>query len=138
MIIFWLGVFSFLLNFVWESYHAAGLYQDHNIHAVDYIKMMTFVSIMDVLMVYVIYGITAVIVKDFAWFKVMTKHNIGLFFVIGIVLAYGIEYLMVFVWEWWQYNPHMPTIFGVGISPLLQLSLTGLLAVFISKKLLYR
>lgn len=28
----------------------------------------------------------------------------------------------------WQYTPSMPTIFGVGVTPLLEIALTGLAA----------
>lgn len=55
----------------------------------------------------------------------------------GHLLAAVIEYSKVFVTRTWTYNRLMPTIFGLGLSPLLQLSSTGLLALWLSGRVLY-
>ena len=65
------------------------------------------------------------------------KVQILVFTVIGVVAAAIIEYLSVFYFHRWMYKAAMPTVFGIGVSPLVQLSATGLLAVWLTRELLY-
>jgi len=129
-------VISFLLNFIWESIHAVLLYEGHNIPAYDYFMMMSYVSVIDALLILVIYLIVSGILKDLFWMKKLNPPVIGIFVFIGIIIAATIEYDAIYLRHKWSYSALMPTVFGLGISPLVQLSITGLLSIIITKELM--
>jgi len=54
--------------------------------------------------------------------------------VFGVIAAIWIEYRAVFLLDRWGYVAAMPTIFGVGFTPLVQLALTGLVSLWVTKK----
>lgn len=137
MIIFFLFSFSFLFNFLWEAFHAVYLYQRHDLEATVYIPMVFYVSTMDALIILSLYIGISLMWWNFFWLKVFSKLQIILFCIIGILVAALIEYFSVFYYHRWSYKPDMPTIFGLGISPLLQLSVTGFLSVWLAKEILY-
>ena len=43
--------FSYFLNFFWESFHSVYLYNGHNFNAVKYVSMISYVSIIDGLLI---------------------------------------------------------------------------------------
>jgi len=66
----------------------------------------------------------------------MNKVQVGTVVITGLMLAAAIEYRKVVVLKAWSYTPLMLTIFGIGISPLLQLSITGLVSFWLTKRIL--
>jgi uncharacterized membrane protein len=131
-------VFSFFLNYVWESYHAVFLYEKHNFRAEKYVQMLTYVSVVDSFLIGGIYLFIAALWKDLFWLLAMDRKHIWTACVSGVVLAAFIEYRKVFILKIWSYTALMPTLFGIGISPLVQLPATGLLAFWLTRKLLYQ
>ena len=129
--------FSFFLNFFWEALHAVYLYQRHDFDASKYITMLLYVSLVDSLVVLGLYLGVGVMWLDLFWIKLFIKSQILVFTGIGVAVAAIIEYLSIFYYHRWKYNEEMPTISGIGISPLFQVSVTGLLAVWLIRELLY-
>ena len=74
--------------------------------------------------------------KDIFWVKKLSFKNSAIFFIIGVVFAFVAEYWALFIKHEWSYTPHMPTIFGIGFSPLIQLSFTGLISLLIIHSLI--
>ncbi len=136
-ILFLIFGFSFFLNFFWEALHAVYLYRSHDFDASNYVPMLLYVSAVDGLIVLGLYFGVGVIWLDLFWLKPFMKIQILVFTGAGAAVAAIIEYLSVFYYHRWKYTEEMPTIFGIGISPLCQLSVTGLLAVWLSRELLY-
>lgn len=136
-IVFCMFGFSFLLNFLWEALHAVYLYQRHDFEASNYIPMLLYVSSVDSLIIMGLYVGVSIMWLDFFWIKISMKKQLLVFAAIGIVIATIIEILSVFYYHRWMYKKLMPTVFGIGISPLVQLSITGLLAVWLTRELLY-
>jgi hypothetical protein len=129
--------FSFFLNFFWEALHAVYLYQRHDFDASNYVPMILYVSSVDSLVVLGFYLGVGIMWLDLFWIKLFKKRQILVFICIGVVVAAIIEYSSIFYYHRWKYNEDMPTIFGIGISPLIQLSVTGILALWLSRELLY-
>jgi len=129
---------SYLLNFVWESFHAVFLYEGHNFNSMKYVLLINYVAIMDGLLILVAYFIISLLWRNSLWIKQMRKNQIYLFIVIGLIIAIIIEYKAVFLEGRWSYNPLMPTIFGIGLSPLLQLAVTGIISVWFARAFLYK
>jgi len=129
-------IFSFLFNFVWESVQAVYLYKGHNINAQAYIPMMGYVSTMDAMIIFGMYFIMAVSWQNIFWLRQMDRGHALVVFLLGLIIAAVIEYRAVYIMKEWRYKPEMPTIFGIGISPLLQLSITGLVSFWLTKRIL--
>ncbi|MFZ0728463.1 MAG: hypothetical protein WAM61_21980 [Desulfobacterales bacterium] len=129
--------FSFLFNFFWEALHAVYLYHRHDFDAAHYVPMLLYVSSMDGLIVLGLYLFVSVLWLNLFWIKLFLKRQILVFILSGIVVATITEYLSVFYYHRWSYKEIMPTIFGIGISPLVQLSLTGFIGVWLTRELLY-
>jgi len=138
MVLIWIFIFSYMVNFIWESLHAVFLYEGHDFNAMKYVLMVSYVSIIDGFLVLGIYLFVAALWRDLTWIREMNKKRIFTVLVAGLLLAAAIEYSKVFVTRTWSYNRLMPTIFGLGLSPLLQLSSTGLWAFWLSGKVLYQ
>ena len=132
-----LFVFSYLLNFLWESFHSVFLYAGHNFNAIRYVPMIGYVSAVDSLLILGIYLAISLLWKNFLWLKEMSREQIYTTIIIGLIIGAFIEYRAIFLQQRWSYNAIMPTIFGLGLSPLLQLSMTGIVALWLTKRLLY-
>jgi hypothetical protein len=129
-------VFAFLLNYVWESYHAVYLYEGHDFNAEKYVHMLTYVSIVDGALILGIYLIIFVLWRNVLWLQTMNRKQVWTAVAAGLAIAAAIEYRKVFVLKIWSYTPLMPTVFGIGVSPLFQLSVTGLTAFWLTKRVL--
>src|SRR5512143_2625411 len=131
-------VLSFFFNYVWESYHAVFLYEKHNFRAEKYVQMLTYVSVVDSFLIVGIYLFIAALWKDLFWLRVMNIKHIWTACASGVALAAFIEYRSVFILKIWGYTALMPTLFGVGISPLVQLPAAAMLVFWLTRKLLYQ
>ncbi|RJQ48334.1 MAG: hypothetical protein C4538_03970 [Nitrospiraceae bacterium] len=131
-------VLSFLFNYIWESLHEAFLYEPCKLEVSEYIQMILYVSLIDASIILGIYLGTAVLWKDILWVQKMDGMQVLVICIAGMVIAAIIEYRGALVLRKWSYGPGMPTIFGIGLSPLLQLSTTGLLTFWVVRRMLYR
>ena len=125
-------------NFIWESLHAVYLFEDHDFHAEKYIRMISYAAAIDGLLILGIYFFIAVGWRDMLWLRGMTKKKGFTVFLLGMAISAVIECRKVFLLKAWTYNQYMPTVFGIGISPLFQLSITGMLAFWVTQRLLYQ
>jgi hypothetical protein len=130
--------FASLLNYVWESNHAVYLYEAHDFNAERYVRMLSYVSAVDGALILMIYLFMSLAWKDVLWLRKMSRRQAGVVFAAGLMIAAFIEYRKVFVLKAWSYTPLMLTVFGIGLSPLLQLSSTALLAFWITRKIVYQ
>lgn len=137
LILFFIVLFvvAFVFNFVWESNHAVLLYRDHNIPSSEYLPMMWYVSVMDGLSILFLYAVVALLLKDILWMNNAKKKGLALFAGLALLLATLIEYRGVYVQGRWSYNELMPTIFGMGLSPFVQLAITGVVALLVARRL---
>ena len=129
-------LFSFLLNFLWESLHGFSLYTDHIIDSDQYVRMMAYMSFMDALTILAMYLFCVFFMKDVLWLKDLNHRRVIIFFIFGLFVAVVAEYWAVYVTHEWHYNDRMPVMFGIGLSPFLQLSVTGLMSLWITKKMI--
>lgn len=127
--------FSFTFNFLWESLHGYSLYTDHIISSDKYVKMMIYMSFMDALTILAMYVFCTFFMKDIFWLGNLNLKRGAIFFIVGLVVAIGAEYWAVYVTHEWHYNNRMPVVFGIGLSPLVQLSVTGLVSLWLVSQL---
>jgi hypothetical protein len=131
-------LFSYLFNFVWEAFHAVWLYEDHDIGADHYVRMINYVSIVDALIVLGIFCIVCVLWRNLSWLKGMNSMQALAVVLTGFAASGMLEYRAVYLLKEWRYNENMPIVLGIGLSPLIQIGVTGLLALWLTGRLLYR
>lgn len=130
-------VFSYATNFIWESLHAAFLYEQHDFNAKNYVRMVSYISGVDSSLILVIYFFVAAVWRELFWLRNVNLRQKIAVPVTGIMIAVGIEYRKVFMLKTWEYSELMPTLFGIGVSPMLQLGITGILTFWMTRRLLY-
>ncbi|PIN81872.1 hypothetical protein COV11_00765 [Candidatus Woesearchaeota archaeon CG10_big_fil_rev_8_21_14_0_10_30_7] len=134
-----LFVFSlaFILNFVWESYHAFSLYKGHDLVASEYLRIMTYVSTVDGLLISAIFLSGCFLWrKDICWIKNYDFSKALYTIILGFIIASIIE-IKALIFGHWEYSELMPTLFGMGLSPLVQLSITGAITFYVASKFFY-
>lgn len=128
-------IFAYLSNFFWETWHAVYLYESHgNISTKSYIGMIGYVSLVDAFLLLGIFAIGAMIWKNFSWYTPMSQQKRAYVVLLAMTIAIAIEIKGVYIFNQWSYSEAMPVLFGIGISPLLQLAMTGLLSVWLIRK----
>ncbi len=128
---------SYLLNFFWESIHAVLFYKDHATYeSLFFVKMISYATFFDAVIISGIFLGGCLIWRSINWLKEFSKQKVLYTVIVGFIIAVLIEAKALFFGQW-SYNDVMPTIFGMGLSPLIQLSITGLITFFFAKKLFY-
>jgi hypothetical protein len=131
-------LFSYLLNFIWETYHAVWLYEGHDFSAGRYVRMINYVSFVDAFMVLGILFFVSLLWRNLFWLKRMNAVQTLVALLTAFAASGMIEYRAVYLMKEWRYNSNMPTVLGIGLSPLIQIGITGLLALWLTRRLLYR
>lgn len=127
---------AFLFNFLWESLHGAFLYESIGaLSSKAYVSLILYATFVDALLIVVMYGLTAFIFKDSSWMERKERFPWILFIFTGFLFAIWIEVRAIFIFHSWKYNSLMLTIFGIGVSPLIQLVITGIVAIVIAHKI---
>ncbi|MEK7556633.1 MAG: hypothetical protein AAB538_01520 [Patescibacteria group bacterium] len=127
---------TFFLNFVWEAWHAVFLYEGfdsvpgkHASSLRGFVRMMTRVSLTDAAILTIILLGGAFVWESWQWYQTMDAEKYAYFIIAAGIWAGAIEYKAVFRFHQWEYNQNMPKVFGLGLSPLAQLAVTGTLAL---------
>ncbi len=129
---------AFLLNFLWESVHAVLFYAGHADYSANFfVKMILYVSFIDALLILGIFLAGCLFWKGDCWIKKYDLKKILFTAVAGFIIAVAIEAKALF-FQQWAYTELMPTIFGMGASPLIQLSITGIIALWLSSYFFYK
>lgn len=63
----------------------------------------------------------------------MSGYKYTYFVIATIGIAVIVEIKAIYIFGQWSYNSLMPTVFGLGLSPLLQLAVTGMMASWLTR-----
>jgi hypothetical protein len=124
----------FLLSLAWEVPHSY-LYDwnkaplENNVQ--DYIPRVLKATVGDFIFLSLIFIAIALLNKNPIWINKPSKSDYTLIIISGIIIAILIE-IRGLAEPRWAYNELMPTIFGIGLTPLIQLVITFLLALWIT------
>ena len=110
----------FAMNLVWENAHG-GLY-DHTMSGWDFLRSAGG----DVLLVLV--GMVAAL----PWRRTIRRYRVAAVIVLT-ALAVGVELFALSV-DRWAYTDAMPTLGPIGLSPLLQLATTAMVALWLTDR----
>ena len=120
-----------LLNTLWEFSHYP-LYND--LSAITGNAHLILASFTDVLWIGLIYFFVALFNKNLLWINKPSKTEYGLFIFGALLLAILVEIINLSLGRW-SYKESMPLLFGIGLSPLLQLAVTGIISLAITRHL---
>ena len=126
-------IISFFLNLFWEILHS--LLYDWNIlphenNVYFFIPIILFATLGDVFYILIIFLLWSVVKKNVSWIYLPKGIDYIALSFFGIIFALFIEIKAKFL-NLWQYNQYMPQIFGIGITPLIQLAVTSSLSLLI-------
>jgi hypothetical protein len=125
------GPAALALNLLWEFSHHP-LYIDlsgipQNLHLI-------MASFADMFIIWGIFAVVSLKNKSLDWLKAPSRSDYLLIVFLGLIIAIFIEAINLNLGRW-EYTQAMPTLFGIGASPLLQLALTGVISLLFIKKL---
>jgi hypothetical protein len=122
---------AFVFNFCWESWHGLLFAAHMPLPAVTYVPMMVQMGLVDALAILGMQLFTALVFRKLVWKQ--EPGTLAVFSLCGMLPAWAVEFVAVDVLHAWAYTPAMPILFGVGLTPLLQLPLTGSAGVLIAR-----
>ena len=120
-----LFLFSFLLNLFYEVCHSVLYKTCLNMPLKNYVRLILKASLKDAWFISLFYLITAFIFDNF--FILNNYFQLGAFIIICLGFSFIDEKISLKLGRW-QYSEQLPKIFGVGLTPLLELAITGLIA----------
>ena len=120
---------AFALNFVWENLHSP-LYLSNTIGMNSHLLLMLYASLIDSFFIFLAFILVSIINKNVGW-KLSVKKLV-LFSSILFFVSFIVE-VKALITGRWVYSGSMPLIFGIGISPLIQLVITGTSSLTIAK-----
>lgn len=130
-------VFAYILNFVWEYLHyplyasqTLGMHNLFFITITSKLGLILYAIFVDAFWIFAVYLLIAIIDKKIEW-EINWTNGI-LFSILLFVIAMTIERLGL-ARGLWTYASSMPIILGVGLSPLLQLAVTGMISLLLSR-----
>jgi len=125
------GLIALILNIIWEFSHYS-LYID--LSGIPKYPHLIIASFTDMLILVSIFAIVSLKNKNLSWFKNPSKLDYLMVVFLGLINAIVIEMANLNLGRW-EYTVVMPTILGIGISPLIQLALTGISSLIFMKQI---
>lgn len=131
-----IAVSTYLVSLLWEVAHSM-LYNWNQLPLKNeiyfYIPMIMVSTLGDVFVILTIFLINSIFRKGFTWISFPTKRDYIALTFLGVIFAIGIEIRAMF-FNLWSYNQYMPLVFGIGLTPLIQLSITGIIVLFLTSR----
>lgn len=120
-----------ILNLIWEFSHY-NLYND--LSGIPPTLHLITASFSDVFWIFIIFFFVFLINRSVKWMENPTKKDYFLIVIFGLVTAILIEIINLNLGRW-AYRETMPVIFGIGLSPLVQLFATSLISLLIIRRI---
>lgn len=120
-----MAAISFFLNLVWENIQAP-LYEGYE-GFVQHFLICLKATGGDMVMVFAVYAIIALIASDAYWFERMSRKHAFLAIAFGAIIGTGVELILI-ISHRWSYAQAMPVVplVDLGIAPLLQMAILPL------------
>ena len=125
-----IGFIALFLNVIWEFSHYF-LYID--LSGIPKYTHLIIASFTDMLIILGIFTIISLKNKNTNWIKNPGKFDYLMVILLGLIVAIFIEVKNLNLGRW-EYTATMPTLFGIGISPLIQLAFTGIISLIFIKQ----
>lgn len=122
MIYLQIFVVAFFLNLLWEVLHSPLYTTCHEMPLGKMQRLLVVMSFKDAFWILFFYWMLAVMFDNTSILS--NSLQLLLFIVAALSFSFVDEYISLRM-QRWSYADNMPTIFGVGITPLLELAVTG-------------
>ena len=129
----YLALVSFVMHGVWERAHV-GLYIAPDYHPLG-LPLLLWATLGDVAVTFLVWLLFGAIKKDWNWVQKMDWRDASVLVFVGFAIACDIEYRALFRHAW-AYKTAMPLIFGIGLSPVAQMTILLPLSFYCTKYLL--
>ncbi len=97
-------------------------------------RIICMASALDAFWILTFLMINSLLHRNFSWLRSPERRDYITLLILGIICAIIIE-LWATVHSMWSYNQFMPLIFGIGLTPLIQLALTSAASLYFSTKI---
>lgn len=87
----------------------------------------------DLVIIFIVFALVSLSRMSIQWVIRAKSRDYILIIILSMAIAISIEIRALSIGRW-TYTGAMPTIFGIGLSPLLQLAVTALIALFVLRK----
>lgn len=136
-VVFIIFLFAYLINLLWEVAHSL-LYDWNQLPLRNdvyfYIPKILGCALGDAVIILIIFFVNCLFRNGFRWVFLIGKRDYMVFMFLGLLFAVGIEVRAIFL-NLWSYSKYMPLVFGIGLTPLIQLSTTGVIVLFLTSRL---
>ena len=116
--------FGFLVNLGWEVPHSLLYTTCHQIPLKKYVPLILNMSAKDGFFIALFYSLTVLLWRN--WQILQNSYQLGCFILIALSFAFIDERIST-AKKRWEYAPAMPRVFGVGLTPFLEIAVTGVL-----------
>lgn len=120
---------AFALNAIWEVSHAR-LYTVGG-QPVLWPRLAQSIFF-DAWIVFGMYGVFALLWRDKHWYARRLGPFVP-FVLLGAAIATGVETHAVYIAHRWEYRAIMPTVLGIGLSPVLQMMVLPAVSLMIAR-----
>lgn len=124
---------SFLLNLIWEVKHSTLYTTTLNMELRKYAPYIIKQSLKNGFFVTILYLATFFVFKNID--ITSNLYQLSTFAIISVLFSF-IDEKISLKKERWKYDRRMPLFFGVGITPLIEFAITGIITFFIVFKFL--
>ena len=114
-----LAAWGFGLNALWEFTHSP-LYADHDRGVVYVVWTRLHCTAGDVLILLVCFWLVALFFRSRRWHREWPVRGGATFTVAGMAYTVWSEWLNTGIKGAWSYSESMPTVLGIGLTPVLQ------------------
>ena len=119
---------AFFINLLWEVLHSVLYETCLRMKLQNYVPLIVKMSIKDGLWIVFFYIITVLIFKN----EIIIQNYLQLLIFSMLALSFSfIDERVSLKMRRWVYTKNMPIFFGVGLTPFLELAITGLLTFFL-------
>ena len=124
-----LGFSTFVLQYVWEAAHVS-LYKDYEKLGTGW-RLTLLATLGDVMYALLAVLFVSLVKGSIAWLSNPSAGDYCVLALVGFLVALFVEYKALALRRW-AYTSRMPLVFGVGLSPLAQMTILLPLAAYIA------
>jgi hypothetical protein len=121
-------IIAFIFNFAWEVWHSQLYKTIQKMKFEDIIKLLTKMSLKDGFWIVFFYFATVFIFDNINIFENYTQ--LAVFVILSLIFSF-IDEKVSLKMNRWEYTKSMPIIIGVGVTPLLEIAVTGVITLFL-------
>lgn len=129
--LFFLVLIILALNLIWEFSHYR-LYND--LTQIPLTAHLILASFTDIFWIFLVFLFVSLMNKSAKWMEKPKAEDYFLIIFFGTVVSFLVEKINLNFGRW-TYKEIMPIIAGIGVSPLLQLFVTGIISLIILRRI---